>query len=247
MRLEFSFNSDKNVELPLHYNYIVQSFIYSNLSPQIADFLHEKGFPFHKRQFKLFTFSRLMGKSQRIKDKISFSPPLSLLVSSPFIIFLESLAETLIHRQSIRMGNNELFLDGINVLFTPTISNEETIKMLSPLTVYSTLLTPTGKKKTYYYNPREKEFSQLIKENLLRKHKLILGDFQGEDDFSLEPLKLRKEDEKIIKYKGIWVKGWMGIYKIRGDPELIKLGWETGLGSKNPQGFGCFDLIKERV
>ncbi|RLI91606.1 MAG: hypothetical protein DRO89_03615 [Candidatus Altiarchaeales archaeon] len=38
--------------------------------------------------------------------------------------------------------------------------------MLSPLTVYSTLTTGDGKKKTYYYSHYEPDFEELIDRNL---------------------------------------------------------------------------------
>ncbi len=43
------------------------------------------------------------------------------------------------------------------------------VKTLSPITVYSTLETPDGRKKTYYYNPFKADFKELIIKNLQRK------------------------------------------------------------------------------
>jgi len=48
--------------LPKHYNHILQAFFYKNMDPQIAKFLHDFGFIFGGRRFKLFTFSKVMGK-----------------------------------------------------------------------------------------------------------------------------------------------------------------------------------------
>jgi len=50
-------------------------------------------------------------------------------------------------------------------------------------------------------------------------------------------------NQKVISYKGTVIKGWMGIYELRGDRELMKLVYDTGLGGKNPQGFGCFEIL----
>ncbi len=58
--------------LPIHYNELIQAFIYRNLSEDLATFLHNKGFSLSegKRKFKLFTFSRLLCKVKPlVKDK----------------------------------------------------------------------------------------------------------------------------------------------------------------------------------
>jgi CRISPR-associated endoribonuclease Cas6 len=57
-----------------------------------------------------------------------------------------------------------------------------------------------------------------------------------------------KQSEKIIKYtpKGgsyTLIKGWMGVYKLEGNSQLIHIGYDTGIGSKNCQGFGMFEII----
>jgi len=36
----------------------------------------------------------------------------------------------------------------------------------------------------------------------------------------------------------------MGIYELKGNPELIRIGYEAGIGSKNCQGFGMFEVMK---
>mgnify|MGYP000157704978 CR=1 FL=1 len=233
------------MELPIHYNYIVQSFIYANLPSKLADYLHAEGFPYGKRSFRLFTFSRLLGEARRVGDRLIFRSPVGLIVSSPYLDFLEGLAETLVRLRTFKLAQNEIYLDWISVHFTPCIKGDERIRMLSPVTIYSTLLTPAGGRKTYYYNPREEEFSRLIRDNLIKKYEAIYGGYKGEEEFVLEPIKVRREDEKIINYKGTWIKGWMGTYRIRGDPQLIKLGWDAGLGAKNSQGFGCFEILRE--
>ena len=35
-------------------------------------------------------------------------------------------------------------------------------------------------------------------------------------------------------------------YEIEGDPRLLKVAYNAGLGAKNAQGFGMIDVIKEK-
>ncbi|HDN84148.1 CRISPR-associated endoribonuclease Cas6 [Candidatus Aerophobetes bacterium] len=251
MRLTVTFQAlDFPVELPLSYNYAVQSFIYHHISSNLADFLHNKGYRYEKRVYRLFTFSRLTGKYKiEEKDgKIVFTEPFKLQISSPVSDFLQEFAETLARSQDVIIKGNHLIVSSIEVHFSPPPTSSALIRMLSPVTIYSTLLTPNGKKKVYYYSPFEPEFSQLIQKNLIKKYVSFYNKTPTSDDFKIFPVKVNKGSEKIIRYtpkKGpeTIVKGWMGVYRIQGNPELIALAYDAGLGSKSPQGFGMFDIL----
>ncbi len=55
------------------------------------------------------------------------------------------------------------------------------------------------------------------------------------------PVNYNKEgEEKFL------IKGWLGVYRVKSHPELIKLAWDAGIGSKNPQGFGMFEILDEK-
>lgn len=248
MRIKLKLASDNHVVLPIHYNHLVQSLIYSNLDEKLSRFLHDKGFCDGKRNFKGFTFSRLMSKKRKVltgAGKISLLPPLELVVSSPLSQFVEGLAETLIKQKTLDLGNNKVYFESISFIAKPKLEGKLRIKMLSPVTVYSTLNKANGKRKTYYYTPMEKEFGELIENNLLKKYRAYYGKSVSNNNsrvFNIEPVRVSKKDEKIILYKGTVIKGWMGVYDVEGAPELIGLAYEAGIGSKNSQGFGCFEI-----
>lgn len=243
MRLTLTFQSEKSIILPVHYNEQVQGFIYHHLNPVIAGFLHDTGYTFEKRKYTLFTFSRLMGKRRIVKEQIEFTPPLKLIVSSPIDHLLQSLAEHRIREKSLKIGENTLFLESIEVGFKPTFEKEAIIKMLSPITIYSTLESAEGKKKTYFYNPLEREFSKLARENIIKKYKALNCTEPPSKNFEISPLTFDKRNEVIIKYKGFIIKGWMGKFILKGESKLLQLAYEAGIGSKNSQGFGCFDVV----
>lgn len=247
MRLTLSFIGEGETEFPIYYNELIQGFIYRNIDRNLARFFHDKGLRCGKRVFRFFTFSRIFGKAKLENNRIKFSSPFKLVISSYFNEFLQSLAENLIKMEEVKIGNNILRLESIHVNFTPKIENEAKIKMLSPVTVYSTLTTPDRRKKTYFYNPKEREFPELIKENIIKKYFALFNKKPPSDEFLIEPLKVTKADEKIVIYKGFIIKGWMGKYKLKGEPELLKLAYDVGIGSKNSQGFGCFEVEGENT
>jgi CRISPR-associated endoribonuclease Cas6 len=245
LRIIISFTTNNQFTLPVSHNHILQGVIYSHLDLSLASKLHNEGFKFERRKFKLFTFSRLLGKVTFLKreQKFLFHSPFKIIISSPKDEILQSLAEYIIQSPEILIDNQKVFIESVSVEHTPNLAEEINIRMLSPITVYSTLKTPTGSSKTYYYNPSEKEFSELIGQNLVKKYRAVYRK-EPNSEFKIIPLGVNKRHEKIISYKGTIIKAWMGRYKLCGNPELLRVGYEAGLGSKNSQGFGLFELIE---
>ena len=242
MRLTLEFNADNEIVLPLDYNYHIQSFLYNHISPELGKFLHDHGFKIEKRKFKMFTFSRLQGKYIITKDKIIFFSPVYLTISSPLDRFISELGNTLLKTDNLKIFKNKVHVESIKVHPEPEIKNEIKIKMLSPVVVYSTLLTKDGKKKTYYYSPYENEFVELIDKNMRRKYEAFYRKKPRARKLKIEAV--GKPKEKIIKYRGTIIKGWMGTFILNGNRKLLKFTYYSGLGSKNSQGFGMFEVVE---
>lgn len=221
--------------------------IYDNISKEFAEFLHSHGFIYGNRKFKLFTFSRLEGRFNITgKGKIVFIPPFHLIVASPIERFLRELSEGLLRNDNLDILRQHIIVENVSV-FSPMedvdFGEEITIKMLSPVVAYKTNGQETAR-KTLYFSPWDEWFSDLIRSNLRKKYQLITGKKLDDVDFRVSPIGPKdKKYCKIIRYKGTVIKGWLGIYKIRGDRRLMKIAYDTGLGSKNSQGFGCFEVI----
>lgn len=247
MRFQVSFISDKEILLPIHYNSAVQGMIYNNISEELSKHLHDSGYLYGQRAFKLFTFSRIVGKFKMLQEneQIIFYPPVSLTVSSPIDTFIYELGQKILLLDHVILGNNILKVDKFEYPPEPTFTSSMLIGMMSPLTVYSTLKTFDGRTKTHYYSPYEKEFSQIVEADLRKKYSLI-HNMEPSDTMrvSITPVKVSKECEKIIRYRDTVIKAWRGIYLLEGSPELIKVGYGAGLGCKNSQGFGCFKFLE---
>jgi CRISPR-associated endoribonuclease Cas6 len=248
MRLKITFNANKAIVCDMNYHQQIQGFIYSVLDDaDMRCFLHEHGFVYGKRKFKLFVFSRLMGKS--IYDKgtrqITFFPPVQLFLSSPWTELLQSLVNGIMNQTNLMLGANYLKIEEVSLEPTPSFKQQKDyqVKMLSPVTIYSTLLTQKGAKKTYYYAPGEQEFGQLIRQNLIKKAKAYYNEDWSQLPFNIKSVgSVCASQRKIIFFKNTVIKGWMGRFSLAGDPHMLRLAYDAGIGGKNAQGFGMFSL-----
>ncbi len=243
MRFWVSFESSEPLKLPRDYNYAVQSLIYKTLSPDFKEFLHDKGFTVGKRSFKLFTFSRLLGKYIMNGTWIMFKPPVKLCISSPIERFVREVANSFLSSGNINLCGKELRVISLEFPERPQIGDKVLCRALSPITVYSTLSMGDGRRKTYYYSPFEEEFSDLISKNLAKKIQAFTGK-EVKGLINIKPKHGSKPREHVCMFKGTVIKGWSGVYVLEGNPEFIEMGYEAGLGSKNSQGFGMIEVLK---
>ncbi len=245
MRLKLSLNFDKDyIILPLHHNYILQVMLYKNLPKFLSDFLHDMGFFYNKRRFKLFTFSKLQSEHfipMVRRKKIKYKTPVALIISSGISDITKNWGETFLKKDAVYLGKNRLYLENIEVLEAPEFKDETIIKTLSPITVYRTF--ENGKKYYRYYSPEENEFKELIKENVKKKYHILKGKDPEDFEFDIQPLKNIKK--VLFKYKDFPIEAYEGIFKIKTDPEILKTIYDTGLGAKNPQGFGMIEVVKD--
>ena len=142
MRISIEFHADNELILPIHYNYILQGFLYKNLTDKdYLNFLHETGYQLANKNFKLFTYSRLLGKFRIMQSagKIAFSSPFTLVVASGVEQFITDLAETLIRSERVFLGDTPVEIKSISVHKKITLTDTVKIKMLSPIVAHKTV------------------------------------------------------------------------------------------------------------
>lgn len=249
MRIKIKLQSvSEKLSIPQHYNHIIQAVIYRNLNQTLAQKIHNQGYAYEKRQFRFFNYSRLYGSFLRKDNYLVYQDEITLWVSSPITEILESFASHLVKKGKIKIGDSYCKIASIEVPVSEELTDKITIRTLSPITVYSTLKTLDAQKKTYYYSPFEPDFSRLIHQNLLKKYYIINKEsFDPTIEFSFIPIKLSKNNEHIVYYKDTVVKAWSGIYQLNSASELIKVGFDCGIGAKNSQGFGMIERYQKRV
>lgn len=245
MRFRVKISFSYPLYLPIQYNHILQAFIYDSIPDEnFRRWLHQRGMTLGKRTFKMFTFSRLFGKFEinKKEGKICFFDQVTFYVSSAVEEVIQELGNGFLSRR-LQFLEQPVQVEEIQVMPEPDIEESAKINMLSPVVVYRTEIKDR-KKYTKYYNPEEKDFKELLRDNLYRKYKTMFNKEPQECHFDVVPLtKLNPKNFKIMKYKGTVIKGWMGRYEIKASPELLRLAYDSGLGTKNAQGFGCFEIL----
>lgn len=218
--------------------------LYASLRPELATQLHDQGYAWGKRRFRLLTFSRLVGAFQRRGDELHYQDSVVLHIASPINELTTSLANRWLQQGTIALQRTTMALEELKVEALPTLPDTIQVRALSPIVVYSTFVTPNGK-KTYYYAPFETDFLRLCLENLRRKYALVRGhEAPPEWGLRIKPLGVRMGNQVIVMYKGTVIKGWTGHYQLEGPPPLLSLALEAGLGAKNSQGFGMVELLE---
>lgn len=244
MRIRVLMKLEEPLVLPIHYNHIIQAVILGWLNEKnYRRYVHDEGYEYNNRRYKLYTFSRLEGKFslEGNSRKIVFYDKVKLMISAMDDNFLQYVVNTVIMNNEIQILNNRVNVDEV-VCFSNEVKDSGIFRTRSPIVVYSTF-ERNGSKKTYYYNPMEDEFSELIRKNLINKYTAYYGYEPNNSDFEIKPAKNHKLKENIVMYKGIVIKGWSGYFEIKGSPELMKIAYNAGLGSKNSQGFGFIDSV----
>ena len=250
MRIKILVDVGDGLTLPINYNYPLAGVIYRFLAesdPEYASFLHNEGYLAAEKRFKLFTFSQLMAERRRITgDKIHFRSTLTWYVSSPVERFLSHFADTLLTEGRLTLGQHQLPIRDVTIPRIPRFQSEMQFRCLSPI-VMSTVREHDGKQAMHYCLPDDPALSELIRQNLIRKHEAILGRAPQDDTltfrFDTDYINRRHgRVTRLVDYKGIKIRGIMCPFRVTGSPALIQIGYECGFGDKNSAGFGMVEV-----
>jgi CRISPR-associated protein Cas6 len=243
-KLKFKFSFEQPLNLPKYYNSVLQGFFYKNMDQILASILHEVGFGYNHRRFKLFTFSKIFGKiKEKNENNILFHPPdIHVYFSTPIATHMKSIAMSLLKKERLLMHKQYVFLSEVEVLEEEIESEEITVVCLSPIVVYR---TPEGSRRHIYLSPFEEQFYAMLKSNLMKKYELVYGKrYTG--DIEIAPVDTNRIHKKKIVFKGTLITAWEGLFEMKAKRDMLKIGLECGLGVKNSAGFGCIVIIREK-
>jgi len=243
MRLRLAFKAKKDILLPLHYNHIIQKNIYELLDSKYANFLHNQGYTYNDKHFKLFTFSRLVIENKEVyKEFIRVKPGnVWLTVSSIDEKFIFSIVDGLIRKGGFLFEEGELELENIYA------RKEYIPRKLVGLTISPVVVTVPDANSPAGYSfcsPHTKKYVEYIENNLRQKYAAFHnGEYTG--GLKVRILDAEKIRKVVVRYKKWVYEGYLGGFIIEGDREIVDIAYSCGIGGKNAQGFGCLELISE--
>lgn len=232
MQINIKVKLPEPLTIPIAYHYLEQSAIY-NL---IGGDLHDKGVTYGKRNYKLFTFGPFLGEHKVSNGEITFYDEIAFQIRCHEATLGQTIIRNL-NNNGIRIG--EVTYYSVIVSSTdPEIDRESVvIRAVAPICAYETL----EDKHTKFYNPGDEKFYSLIEDNFARKYTAAFG-VAPEGNIKLSVLSYNDRDKQFTNFKGFYIEAWHGKFRLEGSPEYIKFLFDTGLGCKNSQGFGLFDI-----
>ncbi|HDG98497.1 MAG TPA: CRISPR-associated endoribonuclease Cas6 [Desulfobacterales bacterium] len=265
MRLKITMQSRRGgFLLPFNYNYKLMSALYHLIysSDQAYSlFLHNQGFVHKGKPFKLFTFSELKinGPYRVTKEGLQTkTDQVAWYISTPVDRSLENIVLGIFNNNSIELkGNGDPLLFnviGVETMPGPDFRETMRFKCLSPIFIDTFIDDPvTGRKKSWtlnYFRDREK-FVKNIRNNLVLKYEIIHKQtikpatfrFTFDEDY-IGRKKGKITSLIIFKAKSgnpIKLRCFNAPFEVETNPELIRVGYECGFGSKNTNGLGMVD------
>ncbi len=235
MQLLITFKKDR-ITLPLASSHVLQGLIYNAMREDetFSKNVHDEGLVIDGRRFKHFTFSELKGKYEINGKTITYLEKVSLRVSSHDDYFISLLFSHFSKTDSVKLGENEVEIEKVSLENSCIFESEIKVKTISPITVYVT----QSDGHTVYFSPDCDEFYRAIEKNAKRKWQATKGETPF--DFEIEAAPEARFIKRATRFKDTFITAWHGSFILKGSPEVLTFLSNTGLGSKNSEGFGMF-------
>lgn len=257
MRLQLTLQHQPNQVLPINYQYLISAWVYRTLGNANAEFatqLHEQGYDFRGKQYKLFTFSALKPKwfdiNGRAKTFILAKNPtvleLSFYIDDAMQHFVIGLFKD--QRFSLSSGSFNVDFDvvGIQTLAKPAFQPTMRFRTKTPLCIGQ---NEEGKEHAQFRSPEDDAYAELLIHNLMRKQralsKTMKDDKEMEIDFPYDFKLLSKPKSKLFRIKGSDIRGYLFDFELTAPTELMEIGYFGGFGEKNSSlGYGMVYVLK---
>ena len=118
------------------------------------------------------------------------------------------------------------------------IDDSISIKMNSPIC----LTKKSDDNKTIYLSPQDADFEQYINNNFYKKY-MSYYNTSPYSDIEITNTYITSSDKVVTTLKNIYIIAWKGEYILNGSPDYLTFLYNCGLGSRNSQGFGLFEII----
>ncbi|MBO8130422.1 MAG: CRISPR-associated endoribonuclease Cas6 [Candidatus Marinimicrobia bacterium] len=250
---------ENKIIIPFNHNRYIIAYLYGifkMLQKEIKQKNETGLLPVIMKNLKYFTFSRIMiplrkriGSGFLMKcNKVHFFT--SLMIPENFVERILNFFKSSIFY--LGHPSRSFIVDEINVINEPNFENFMKFRTLSPIKVSEKIRKSWGVK---YLLPGDNSLKKRIRENIVARYKKIFGhepeDKTFEFDIDKEYLESIGGVEKITRLitiknwrnKELKIKAFDAHFTLRGNPELIKLAYITGIGESNHLGFGMIQQI----
>lgn len=246
----------KHGYLPINYQYELSSAIYRAIYLSNSDFsqyLHERGYLAFGKSFRLFTFSRLsfdmysvIKESGRIEHRgreASFE--ISFLVDRAAKKFIMGLFVDQVFELGDRISKIHYTVSRIDTVTAPEFKKKMTYRCLSPIF----LRKKRAGGREDYLHPNDEDYGILMVQNLLSKMQAFQYTENGNENcmsvfpqFDVKPICMMYKNGVKIKQltaQETMLIGYLYEIVFTAPIELHEIGYYSGFGHLNSQGFGC--------
>jgi len=250
MRILLTLQHPPNQVLPINYPYLISSWIYrtlGNADKEFAQQLHQYGYDFGGKKYKLFSFSTLRPKRYDIDTRhATFT-----LVHSPTTMELSFFVDEAVQHFIMGLFKDQQFelssgrfraiftVSGIEMLTKPVFESSMRFRTQTPICLSQNI---EGEPHAHYMSPEEEGYDEYLVRNLVRKQQALLPQTVGTEaaplalDFPYGFRLLSKPKSKLLTIKGISVRGYLFDFELEVPVELMELGYFGGFGGKNSSG-----------
>ncbi|CDM67163.1 CRISPR-associated endoribonuclease Cas6 [Pyrinomonas methylaliphatogenes] len=241
MRLKLLLETREPITLPWDYRTDLTKAIYAILEaadPDYSRWLHEHGFRWQNRIYRLFVYSDLMLTHWNCSPQgLTDVRWMAWQISSPDPRFVKAFQAGLERKG----GQLELFDTLVEVLDIVRVEVPEpgsglVFRTISPIAV--SIGDPNRSRHPIYLRPDEPRFVEALERNLITKWQAFQ---QREWDGGEFGLRVWNPKQKLVRVFDTDVRAWHLYLQMWGDEQLIRFAYTAGLGIKNSQGFGMIE------
>lgn len=232
----------EQISLPIASNESIQGLIYKAISEDLSysSKVHEEGRCFDGRKYKLFTFGEPKGRYLVQGKEIVYLDGMCLTVRSMDPYFIQLIFSYFTKNEQIQIGKQTVRVGDVKITDDRIFEDRIVIRTLSPITAYMT--EETG--HTVYYSPKDEKFYDSLITNARRKWGSVYGESEEEPSLHIYGLEDVRYIKRATRFKSTYITAWHGTFVLEGAPKILDFLYQVGLGSKNSQGFGMFEVIK---
>ena len=228
--------SNDQITIPVNYRQTLQGLIYRLMSADkdYASEVHDEGLT--AGGYKLFTFSGLYGKSKYANKQLTFTGDMDFEVRAVDDHLIDAIQESLDRKPYLLLGNEIMPVHSFTVSSKKIVAGKLLIRADTGITVHS-----SADGQTIYYSPDQEEFELMV----LRNASIKYMDWKQTETVPMmgfHPLYVTEKDKVVAGFKGTMITAWRGDYELEGSVELLNFLYYCGLGDRNSQGFGMFNL-----